>query len=61
MIYTCDHCLFTFKRAGTVEACPDCGKPAVREATKKEKDKYLKYLEEQEDWAGEKSKTTANK
>ena len=38
MIYTCDSCLFTFRRAGKLEDCPDCGKPALSEATDKEKD-----------------------
>jgi len=48
MIYTCNHCRFTFRRSGAVENCPDCGKPAVREATPKEKDEYKKNLAEQE-------------
>jgi len=40
MIYACDHCRFIFSRAGEVETCPDCGKPAVRGATKEEEDEY---------------------
>jgi len=40
MIYACDHCRFVFSRAGEVNACPDCGKPSVREATTEEKDEY---------------------
>ena len=45
MIYTCNQCHFTFKRVKEVENCPDCGKPSVREATKKEKDEYIKNRE----------------
>ena len=48
MIYTCNSCLFTFRRAGKVETCPDCGKPAVREATKKEITEYRKNQDEYE-------------
>jgi len=40
MIYTCEKCRFTFRRSKETEACPDCGKPAVREATEKEKEEY---------------------
>ena len=40
MIYTCEKCRFTFRRSKEVEACPDCGKQAVREATEKEKEEY---------------------
>jgi len=42
MIYTCNNCRFTFHRSGEVEACVDCGKPSVREATEKEKEEYRK-------------------
>ena len=42
MIYICNNCHFTFGRAGSVEACPDCGKLIIREATDDEKDEYLK-------------------
>ena len=42
MIYTCNHCRFTFRRSVVVEACPDCEKEAVREATAKEKKEYKK-------------------
>ena len=42
MIYTCGGCRFTFRRSGEIENCPDCGKPAVREATDKEKEEYRK-------------------
>ena len=48
MIYTCNHCRFTFRRTGVVDTCPDCGKPAVRESTEKEKDEYLKNQAEYE-------------
>ena len=41
MVYCCDHCHFIFKRAGTVEACPDCGKSSVREATAEEREEFL--------------------
>jgi len=42
MIYACDHCRFIFNRAGKVDACPDCGKQFIREATKAENDEYMK-------------------
>jgi len=45
MIYTCNHCHFTFRRAGETEICPDCGKFTVREATKEEIDEYIKNRE----------------
>lgn len=45
MVYTCNACRFTFKRIGDVETCPDCGKPALREATKEEKEEFLKNYE----------------
>ena len=48
MIYTCNHCRFTFRWTGEIETCPDCGKPAVREATEKEKDEYRKNQAEYE-------------
>ena len=41
MIYYCEICRFIFERTGEVDACPDCGKPSVREATSKEKNGYL--------------------
>jgi len=53
MIYTCNSCRFTFQRAGEVEECPDCGKLAVREATKKEKEEYRKNQAEYEKITGE--------
>jgi rRNA maturation endonuclease Nob1 len=40
MIYCCDVCHFVFERIGEVDACVDCGKPAVREATQEEKTEY---------------------
>ena len=40
MFYACDTCHFIFKRFGAVDACPDCGKPSVREATESEKKLY---------------------
>ena len=43
MIHTCDACKFTFSRVGKIDACPDCGKPSIREAAKNEKDEYIKY------------------
>ena len=44
MIYTCDKCHFTFERAGDVDACPDCGKVAIREADEDEKTDYKRNL-----------------
>jgi len=46
MIYTCEKCRFTFRRSKEAEFCPDCGKQAVREATEKEKEEYMKNQEE---------------
>ena len=48
MMYTCitPNCFFTFEQAGKVDACPDCGKRAVREATKKEIADYIRYRAE---------------
>ena len=43
MIYACDCCHFIFERTGEIYDCPDCGKPAVREATDKEKKEYVEY------------------
>ena len=40
MIYTCNTCRFTFSRVGDVDACPDCGKPSVRQATQKEEEDF---------------------
>ena len=48
MIYTCNSCLFTFRRTRKIEECPDCGKQAVREATDKEKDEFKKNQGEYE-------------
>jgi len=45
MIYACDHCRFIFNRAGEVSVCPNCGKPAVREASKDEKEEYKRTLD----------------
>ena len=42
MVYACDNCLFVFERVGSVDACPDCGKPAIREADESERDLYRK-------------------
>jgi len=46
MIYACDKCHFIFERVGKVDACPDCGKPAVREASKKEQAEYRMIRQE---------------
>ena len=42
MIYYCNHCGFVFERTGNIDACVDCGKLVVREATDEEKEEYLK-------------------
>jgi hypothetical protein len=34
--YTCEKCLFSFERRGPVEACPDCGRENLRDATTEE-------------------------
>ena len=49
MIYACEHCRFTFSRAGTIEICPNCEKTAVREATKEEEEEYNKKQSLQEE------------
>jgi uncharacterized Zn finger protein (UPF0148 family) len=46
MIYVCDKCRFFFERAGEIDACPGCGKAAVREADKTEQAEYRKNLQE---------------
>jgi len=46
MIYICDKCNFIFERTGLVDACPDCGKPAVREADEQEQKEYVKIRSE---------------
>ena len=48
MIYFCDYCCFTFQRAGQIDDCPNCGKPAVREATEEEQGEYHKTRSEWE-------------
>ena len=40
MIYCCENCHFLFKRVGPVDACPDCGKTSVREATAEECEEF---------------------
>jgi DNA-directed RNA polymerase subunit RPC12/RpoP len=42
MIYVCGVCRFVFERIGEAEACPDCGKPNIREASRDEKNEYLR-------------------
>ena len=44
MIYVCETCHFIFDRVGQVDACPDCGKPLVREATEPEREEFRKNL-----------------
>lgn len=48
-IYTCKACRYTFCYAGKCEQCPDCGKFAVRAATKQERADYFKFQEEKND------------
>ena len=45
-IYQCDHCHFTFERAGEVDNCPDCGNIGVRHATETEQAEYRKIKAE---------------
>ena len=40
MIYCCEKCHFIFKRMGTVDTCPDCGKTFVREAIAEEREEF---------------------
>ncbi|MDR2089802.1 MAG: hypothetical protein LBP73_10685 [Clostridiales Family XIII bacterium] len=42
MVYVCDSCRFVFERTGETDACPDCGKPDIREASEAERDEYRK-------------------
>ena len=53
MFYTCNQCRYTFKKSGKVERCVDCGKPNIRESTKKEKEEYRRNQKEREDWDNE--------
>lgn len=52
MIYHCDACLYNFDEEQMPSRCPDCGKPAVREATEEEIQSYirLKKIVEKESW-----------
>jgi uncharacterized Zn finger protein (UPF0148 family) len=47
MIYCCEICHFLFKRVGTVDACPDCGKSSVREATDDEREEFNRRQDNQ--------------
>lgn len=40
MIFTCEHCHFTFSRTALPEQCPDCGKPVIRQATAEEQQAF---------------------
>jgi DNA-directed RNA polymerase subunit RPC12/RpoP len=42
MIYVCGTCRFVFERIGETDACPDCGRLNIKEATPDEKNGYLK-------------------
>lgn len=44
--FTCNHCRFTFTRTVMPEQCPDCGKHAVRPATKEETEEAIARQEE---------------
>ena len=46
MIYACDACKYLFESSRTETQCPDCGKFAVREATKEEAEEYENRLKE---------------
>lgn len=50
MIYTCDACKFVFAAEDTDGQCPDCGKIAVRPATKDEIAEYERLQKEKEEW-----------
>ena len=39
-IYTCDYCRYIFRSTDISPACPDCGKRAIRYATKNEEKNY---------------------
>ena len=39
-LYTCDHCRYIFRYPLKPQACPDCGREAVRQATPKETEDY---------------------
>ena len=39
--FTCNYCRFTFTRTVMPEQCPDCGKYAVRPATKEETEEAI--------------------
>lgn len=40
MLYACNHCKYLFESNNEVNQCPDCGKYAVRPATKTEIEEY---------------------
>ena len=40
MLYACNHCKYLFESNDEVNQCPDCGKYAVRPATKTEIEEY---------------------
>ncbi len=44
--YTCDACKFSFERKGPVDACPDCGRSNIREATIEEQAAVMRYRAE---------------
>ena len=48
VIYACDLCHFLFERKTEPEQCPDCGKYAIRPATEKERQEFLRRLRESE-------------
>lgn len=52
MLYHCEHCNYDFKADQPTKQCPDCGKMAVREATKEETVAYIALRKEleQEGW-----------
>lgn len=52
MFFTCNACKYTFEATDTPERCSDCGKIAVRKATKEEIKEYRQYrllFEQEED------------
>lgn len=50
MIFTCDRCRFIFHREKEPEQCPNCSKPAVREADQAERLEYEVRLKASREW-----------
>ena len=50
MLYACEECRYLFEADREPEQCPDCGKYAVREATRSEREEYDRRANEPDIW-----------